>query len=329
VGLSLAANASTNVVATITITNAAGTANGETLSADSDTRAWTNSVYDSSWQIAIGTNAATAAQNLLLHLYANPFTGLILFNPTANSVSLVSAANSYVPTITLSSNWGTVTFVTNNTTSTVVVRIPISVETPSEQTNIASGLGAAVNSSANTNPIVVQYAPQSGHSTNSDVAAAVTGVLTNNTSGTAANATHASSADNATAAGSSAIASALASAAGSNNVADQVATNGVYYGTNGFSGPTNALDLSRTYQFYASWTPVQVTGVSNVTAGQNRTAVLRVQNLASSNITVSWPASVLATDGTRQATVTNGQASVFTFSAFGNVTTNESNATLW
>ena len=137
--------ADTWISATITVTNAAGTIPGQTLTVNSDVRTWTNSVSVPASQILTNGTLSGSAANLLSQVSVYPFAGFQIMS-AANGFTIRSNG---VFTVTLSAGWGAVSFSTNVTTSAISVQMPLSSYTPAQQTNIASALGAAINSPAN------------------------------------------------------------------------------------------------------------------------------------------------------------------------------------
>lgn len=145
-----AAAASSIVTATVTVTNAAGTANGETLTANGDTRTWTNSVFIPASQILTNALPNGAATNLFNQIADAPFTKVNLAWSATNAIQLQGIPGLNL-IVTLSSGWGTVTFTTNALTSGQVFRLPITIEPAGQQTNLASMAATALESS--TNPL--------------------------------------------------------------------------------------------------------------------------------------------------------------------------------
>jgi hypothetical protein len=134
--------ASTTVVTcTIAITNVAGTTNGQTLTVNSDTRTWTNNVQIPASQILTNSTPSGAAANLLAHVTQHQFTGLQIFQTATTNVVLRAAPNANL-IASVSANWATLTFVTNTLGNGYVARVPYTIETAPEGTNIASGLAA-------------------------------------------------------------------------------------------------------------------------------------------------------------------------------------------
>lgn len=140
------------ITATVAVTNAAGTTNGQTIAVGADVRTWTNSVQVPAVQILTNNTAGGAATNLFAHLANYGFAGLSLAHSGANGIALQAAPGAAL-TVTLSAGWGSVAYATNYLTNAVLVRVPYTVEVPAQQTNVASGLVGAIDSQANTNAI--------------------------------------------------------------------------------------------------------------------------------------------------------------------------------
>jgi hypothetical protein len=138
------------ITATITVTNAAGTVNGQTLTVNSDTRTWTNSVAVPGTQILTNNTAAGATTNMFNQFATYPFTGLDLNWASSTNITLKTAPGGAL-SVSLSSGWGTVVLSTNFLTNAIVVRVPDSVEVPAQQTNIFSALALALGKSFVTN----------------------------------------------------------------------------------------------------------------------------------------------------------------------------------
>lgn len=155
-GLAQAASPTAYVTATISITNAAGTATNETLTVNGDVRTLTDTVVVAASQILTNGTPASAAVNLLNQVALFPFSHLSLMQTAPTNIFLQSQTNMDL-IVTLSPGWGTVTLATNNLSSATVVRMPLTLETLAVQTNVASAIAAAINSNANTNPIVAPF----------------------------------------------------------------------------------------------------------------------------------------------------------------------------
>jgi hypothetical protein len=138
------------ITGTVTLTNTAGTTNGQTIEINSAAREWTTNETSSGY-IATNSTAAGAATNLFLALARYP-TGLALSYGGTNSIKLQTAPGGALA-ITLSDGWGTVAYSSNTIGPGAAVRVPLSVEVAIAQTNVASGIVEMVGSSANTNAI--------------------------------------------------------------------------------------------------------------------------------------------------------------------------------
>ena len=131
--------ASTYVTATLTITN--GTTNGQTLTVNGDTRTWTTLVVTPAVQVLTNNTVAGVASNLRQHVTLYPFTDLTLSAFTASTMSLRSLDGAVI-TMTPSVGWASVSYATNSFASAIGVRVPMSVETPTQRTNIATQLSS-------------------------------------------------------------------------------------------------------------------------------------------------------------------------------------------
>jgi hypothetical protein len=146
------ASAAELVTATITLTNIpAGLPTNITLNAS--TRVWTNNASGSpGTSIQITNTVANSATNLLNHLTDFPVdTGWYLSQTSPTNV-LIRARVAQVLTITFnpSPGWAFVTYNTQTVASpTWTVRVPITVEAATNQTNIASLLVDALSRSTN------------------------------------------------------------------------------------------------------------------------------------------------------------------------------------
>lgn len=147
VALALPAAAATQIIkATISVTNTAGTTNGQTITINADTRTWTNAVYIAGSQIATNATPTGAATNLFNQLANYPVanTSLAWSSPTG---ILLTSYPGVVLTVAVSDGWGTVDYATNDLTSAAVLRLPITVEVAAQQTNLASLMVAALEKS--------------------------------------------------------------------------------------------------------------------------------------------------------------------------------------
>jgi hypothetical protein len=124
-----AASISSEVVATVTVTNASGTSNGQTIAYSTDTRTHTNNpTVDTSKFIQTTNSIGAAATNLALHFVRAKFgDGVTLVGTGTNSIKFLSQLNSNL-TISVSAGWATVTYKTNLYTNMVALRSPIKSE---------------------------------------------------------------------------------------------------------------------------------------------------------------------------------------------------------
>lgn len=134
---------STLVTATITVTNTAGTTNGQTIQVNGDTRTWTNSVFVPASQILTNNSIGGCATNLFNQVADFPFLNLSLALSGTNGITLQTAPNGGLA-VTLSAGWATVTLTTNTLTSAQVLRLPITVEYPSNQVSMSTFMAQAL-----------------------------------------------------------------------------------------------------------------------------------------------------------------------------------------
>lgn len=140
------------ITATITITNTAGTTNGQTLVVNGATRTWTNSVVVPGAEVLTNSSIGGSASNLFTHLAITPFSALSLARSGTNGITLQTAPGGAL-TVTLSAGWGAVVLTTNTLTSAYVLRLPVTVESAAPRTNITSLIVSALNDSSQTNSI--------------------------------------------------------------------------------------------------------------------------------------------------------------------------------
>jgi hypothetical protein len=143
--------------ALITVTNSAGTTNGQTIVVNGNTRTWTNNVVVPSSQILTNSTANGAATNLFSQFSQNPFLGVSMLYANTNAITLQAAPNVNL-TVTLSAGWGTVVYTTNTLATTYALRLPVTAETANPRTNIVSMLALAIDDSSSTN-VVHENAP--------------------------------------------------------------------------------------------------------------------------------------------------------------------------
>lgn len=144
--LSVSAASPTLITATITITNPAGTTNGQTITVNADTRTWTNSVIVPTAQILTNNTIFGCASNLYNAVATSPFLNLSLL-PLTNGIVLQTITVGGPMSVTLSAGWGLVVLSTNIATPAWEVRVPFSVQTPVVQTNTATYVAQGLESS--------------------------------------------------------------------------------------------------------------------------------------------------------------------------------------
>lgn len=138
------------VTSTVTLTNLP-TGNTNTITINGSTRTWTNAASSSpSTQIQTTNSVVNSATNLYLHLATyTPGAGFIISQTTASNVTIKSLPGVAL-TVSIAGLWASVSYVTNQTTNTFSVRVPITVENATNQTNIASLLVSALNLATNS-----------------------------------------------------------------------------------------------------------------------------------------------------------------------------------
>jgi len=145
-GLALSARGQV-ITANLSFTNSAGTTNGQTITVNGDVRTFTNNVFLPS-QILTNSAATGSKTNFLLSVGLDPFSQINIRDQGPTNVNLVGNSGLNLA-ITLSPGWGTVTYSTQTVGQAWDLRLPISIETGPEQTNIASMLPAALDLSTN------------------------------------------------------------------------------------------------------------------------------------------------------------------------------------
>jgi len=146
------AYAASRISATVTITNAP-TTNGMTFVLNGATRTWTNSVQNSATQILTNSAIGGIATNLYLHSLTAPFAGPVSVSRSSTNKVIYTGETDQAMVISFTGNYASVAYTTQTVSTAVAVRIPITIETAAQQTNISSGLVAGINLSAQTNSI--------------------------------------------------------------------------------------------------------------------------------------------------------------------------------
>lgn len=145
------------ITATVTVTNAAGTTNGETMTINGTLRTFTNNVQNSV-QILSSNTPVMAASNIYTAYIVNPQSRVITSWPTNSTNVVFQCYPGSGLTASISAGWGTLSLVTNTITAAVVVRVPASVEGGPMQTNIGSQLEQYLESSTNALPATNTFA---------------------------------------------------------------------------------------------------------------------------------------------------------------------------
>ena len=137
------------ITATVTLTNNP-VGNTNTITINGSTRTWTNSIVSSPSTLIHDTNAVSiATTNLLNHLSLYPPVAGQILGQTVSTNIYLRALPGRSLAITIAGGWAGVTYTTNTVTDATIVRVPITVEAATNQTNIASYLASALNLSTN------------------------------------------------------------------------------------------------------------------------------------------------------------------------------------
>jgi hypothetical protein len=102
-----AANSPYIITASITLTNAAGTTNGQTFTVNGSVRTWTNTVTVTTTQVLTDTNALRAKTNLFNAIVLAPFSQVNVVDAGPASFSLVGAVGMNL-TVTASDGYATI-----------------------------------------------------------------------------------------------------------------------------------------------------------------------------------------------------------------------------
>jgi hypothetical protein len=141
------------VTLTVTVTNAPSS--GATLTVNSGTRTWTNSVSTPSSQVAVSTNGIGAsATNLYVHLVSYPLTGpLVLGRSSSNIITLRGRLNAGI-TASASSGWASLSLSTNSAaTNLITVRVPVAAEAEAVRKYVADQIVETISGNALTSTI--------------------------------------------------------------------------------------------------------------------------------------------------------------------------------
>jgi hypothetical protein len=136
--VSLSAQASNLITATITVTNAPS--DGDTLVINGSTRTWKTVVGTASTQVLIDAAIGGNATNLYNQVATYTFTTLTLGHSGTNGITLRGVVGQTI-TVAITGTWGTYTLGTNVSTESKTVMMPASsYQTQSDATNIISQL---------------------------------------------------------------------------------------------------------------------------------------------------------------------------------------------
>lgn len=126
------------LVGTLTVTNTP--ADGNTIVINGITRTAKSAVTTPSTQFLIGANTNVTTTNLYQQIAANPILGVLENYASSNVLTLRGPTLN----VTFSGTWASIVIVTNVTTNTYVVRVPIEAESLANRTNISSKLVSAL-----------------------------------------------------------------------------------------------------------------------------------------------------------------------------------------
>ena len=140
------------ITAFITVTNPAGTTNGQTITVNGGVRTWTNNFSYPPIQIPMATNQLLSASNLAIDFAMYPAASVSTIWNKTNTVIMSSRFGANL-SVSISSGWGTLTTTTNGTANSSFVRVPPSSYDLYGQTNILNGLCAWLSLVTVTTPI--------------------------------------------------------------------------------------------------------------------------------------------------------------------------------
>ena len=108
---SFSAFALDRITATVTITNTAGTTNGQTFIVNGNTRTFTNAVFNPLTEVLTNSTHLGSKTNLFTAIASVPFNSVTLLNLGTNQFSLIGAAGLSM-TVTPSAGYATVSYST-------------------------------------------------------------------------------------------------------------------------------------------------------------------------------------------------------------------------
>ena len=153
------------ITATVTVTNAAGTVNGDTIQVNGHLRTWTNNVTSANIQIQTTNSIGAAATNLFYAYVTFPEAQITVRLNGTNQI-LLQSYSGFPNTVIIGSNWASVSFTTNSVTNMTVFRGFYSLVGSYEQTNTANGIVSFLGSGAITNAIPVNAPAMTNYATN-------------------------------------------------------------------------------------------------------------------------------------------------------------------
>jgi trimeric autotransporter adhesin len=142
-----------HITASITFTNL--TTNGMTFTVNGNVRTFTNNVVLQSVQVATNADATGCGSktNLFNQIALNLFPLVSPPQDTGSNTFTLTGVSTNPLVVTVSAGYASISYSTQTVSSAVAVRIPTTIEAASVQTNIDSGLVAAINNPANTNSL--------------------------------------------------------------------------------------------------------------------------------------------------------------------------------
>ena len=148
-GLVVSQAASYRITATLTITNVP--ANGYTMVVNGSTRTWATSVTTPATQIVVSNTVVACKTNLLTQLTTYSFSGptITTDDGSTNKVLLTGQKNQAM-VVTVSTNWATVSYITNTVYDSYALTMPFTIETNSLRTNLMDWLSGNLSTYATT-----------------------------------------------------------------------------------------------------------------------------------------------------------------------------------
>lgn len=147
--LCLSAMAGNQVTATITVTNA--TFNGYTFTVNGVVRTWTNIFLFPTTQIPTNSDVTGCGSktNLLNEIALNAYPLVSQPSDLGSNIFSLTAISTNPLVVTVSGTYATISYTTQTVSTATAVRVPVTIESLATQTNVANGLTAALNSAPN------------------------------------------------------------------------------------------------------------------------------------------------------------------------------------